>query len=598
MTDYTIQSEFKGYRRREDKTNLAPGYLVEGSQNVLTNEGERIQVRQGFTLDGQANTALTPILSSYDWIDRPQGSQYLRSYNDELEYRYVASDGTVTWRRLSGGWGASVNFNFAEYWDTTEKIVRLLMVNGSSNIYDWSGAVTTFASATTNTITKQGSETWAEIGVYTTGTRTVVIDGTTYTYTGGESTTTLTGVTPDPTTAGHAVGAVVHQGLRTTANSAMTGIPATFDNDLISVLLNQIYIGSYSSREVYVSAINNFTDYSFSSPRTPGEGALLNLDSTPIGFAPQEEFMYITAGKSDWYLTSLQLSADLTAESLVVQKLKTGVQQAAQSQALISKDKNSVIFVTNEPTFNTLGRIELVETPQSVNISDPIKTDFDSYDFTGGSVKYYRDFYYVAIPAENRVIMFNLNKGWWEAPQILGISRFAIIDGELYGHSSTTPETFKLFTGTSDNGNSIEAIANFSYQSFGKRANYKNTNEMYAEGYISSNTTLTMAILYELNGSGGTQTFEITGSDQQIVASTSDGSLGKQSLGKRSFAGRGETLSDDLPPKFRVIKTFPKIDFYEMQIQFSSNQVDANWQLLAYGPAGKLSTQQNVSIKQ
>jgi hypothetical protein len=378
----------------------------------------------------------------------------------------------------------------------------------------------------------------------------------------------------------------------------MTAIPATFENDLISVLLNQIYIGSFQSREVYISAVNDFTDYSFSSPRTPGEGALLNLDSSPVAFAPQEEYMYITAGTSDWYQTSLQLSADLTSESLLVQKLKTGVQQAAQSQAMIGKDKNSVIFITNEPTFDTLGRIELVETPQIVDISEPIKVDFDSFDFTGASVKYFRDNYYIAVPAENRVLIFNLNKGWWEAPQVLGISRFAIIDAELYGHSSATPETFKLFTGTSDNGNAIEAKALFSYQNFGKRANYKHFNELFAEGYISSNTTLTMKILYELNGASGVQTFDILGSDQQIIGQVSDGSLGKQSLGNRSLAGRGVTISDNLPPKFRVIKTFPKVDFYEMQVGFISNQIDANWQLLSYGPAVTMSTQENVSIKQ
>jgi hypothetical protein len=169
MEKYKLTSQFLGYQNRTDITNLPPGFLVAGSQNVLSNEGERIQIRRGYTLDGQANAALTPILSSWSWINRKGGERQLRSYDGVLEYRYVDSADAVTWRPLYRDAGGFTNytFAFAEYWDNTYSIDRLLMVNGLSNIYDWSGGVTTFASATANTITKQGSTTWGEEGFYT-----------------------------------------------------------------------------------------------------------------------------------------------------------------------------------------------------------------------------------------------------------------------------------------------------------------------------------------------------------------------------------------------------------------------------------------------
>ena len=55
-----------GYRNKEDITNLPPGVLTVGSKNVLINDGERVAIRQGFELDGQENTANTPIVSSFD----------------------------------------------------------------------------------------------------------------------------------------------------------------------------------------------------------------------------------------------------------------------------------------------------------------------------------------------------------------------------------------------------------------------------------------------------------------------------------------------------------------------------------------------------
>jgi len=599
MQKYALVEKFLGYQNKTDQTNLPPGVLVEGSRNVLTNDGERVAVREGYTLDGEANAALTPIMSSYDWLRHSGDFRHLRSHEGVLEYRYVDSDENVSWRNLASGFSSAVEFNFAEFWDPTELIDRLCMVNGTSNIYDWSGGVSTYASATVNTLTKEGAATWAEGGYYTAGTRTVVLGGIVYTYTGGEATTTLTGVSPDPTLGGHTAGDVIHQSLRTTPNSAITDLPDDLANDLISVLNNQIYIGSFVNRTVYVSKQNSITDFSFSSPRTPAQGALITLDATPVGFIPQEENMYITAGQSLWYLVSFTLSADLQGETLVILRLKTGEQQAAQSQAMITKNKNDVVFVSNEPTIASLGRIELVEKPQVKNISDPIKNDMEVYDFTDASTIYFQDYMYVAVPREGLVLMFNIAKGWWEAPQILPISRFAIIDGELYGHSSVVPETYKLFDGVNDNGAPIDAKAYFSYQQFGDRANKKFFNEFYSEGYISSNTLLTLRLLYEYQGAARIAEYVINGSDASILFyKTSDGSLGKQSLGKMSLAGRNTSVSTLLPPKYRVIKTFPSLDFYEVQVQYESSGDDQHWELLAWGPNALLSKAEGTNLKQ
>ena len=85
-----------------------------------------------------------------------------------------------------------------------------MFVDGSTNVYKWNGATTTFASCTSNTITKQGTDTWAESGFYTTSDKKIMLGGIEYTYTGGEVTTTLTGVTPDPTGVTIPVGSLIY----------------------------------------------------------------------------------------------------------------------------------------------------------------------------------------------------------------------------------------------------------------------------------------------------------------------------------------------------------------------------------------------------
>ncbi len=615
--EFNIVSDFKyGYRHREDETNLPPGVLVVGSQNVLTNVADRIQVRQGFTLDGQASTNMGGFQASYDWDMHIGQERHLRcgaktsAGNDgQLQSRYVAAagdyfngttftDGQVYWLPIKSSM-TNTDLNFAEFWDfTTEKKGFLLWVDGTSNIWEWSGGTTTIASTTANTITKTGTTTWAQENFYAAGTRNVVINGTTYNYTGGEGTTTLTGVTPDPT--GEPTQSIVLQDIRVTANSAMASIPSTFENALIENLRNQIYIGSLTDATVYISKVNNYKDYAFATPRVVGEGALATLDAPPVGFVPQESDMYVTAGKDAWYKTTFTLSSDLAKESFEINRLKTGARQAAKSQGMISKMKNDVVFISNEPSMDLLGRVEqILGTPQSENMSDPIKLDFDAYDFEDASVFYFRYFVYVAVPREGVVRMYNLVKGYWEAPQVLPVGQFAIIDGELYGHGYGISETYKLFDGYNDNGKSMEAVAAFSFMNYGTRTALKSFNKFYTEGYISSNTTLSLGIQYDVDGCSTVTGYDMSGADRQFVclgSATDDASFGKAPFGSRSLGGASTFVSSaSLPPKFRWIQTFPQTDFFEYQPSFSSVGIDQRWELLGFGGSGGVTV--NIPVK-
>lgn len=603
--EFSILNEFKyGYRNREDITNLAPGVLVAGSQNVLTNLSERVQTRMGYTLDGAAGTNVTGgIASSFDWPRQTGTTAHLRSYmldagTANVEYRYVDSTGTVTWRTLLSSL-TSEKFNYTSFWDfNTEKKSLLLMVNGTTNVYEWSGGVTTLNAVTTNTLKTDGTKSWAELGFYTAGTRKVVINGTEYAYTGGETTTTLTGVTPDPSS--EALSSIVHQAVRTTAYSDITSFPANYNISLISNLRNQIYYGSLTDNTIYISKINNYKDVSFTANRLVGEGALFTLDAPPVGFVPQEDRMDTSAGKDYWYETKFTLSGDLTTEKIEFTPLKTTPGQAAQSQALMAKIKNNVVFVSNEPNLDQLGRIEnILGTQQTDNLSDSIKADFDSFDFTGGSIAYFKYYFYVSVPLSGLVLVYNLAKKYWEAPQTIPVGRFSVIDNRLYGHSYLTNESYKLFEGWNDNGNPIDARAVFSYQNFGMRTLLKSFNEFFTEGYISSNTTLTLSVTYETDGCAQTTSYDYVGTDSRtcgILAPSS--SLGKSSMGKVPLGGESIIVSDSArPPKFRWAKTFPATDHFEYQVAFTSLGVDQRWEILAFGSNNKISSNQPTYIR-
>jgi len=348
--------------------------------------------------------------------------------------------------------------------------------------------------------------------------------------------------------------------------------------------------------------VNQFRDFTASSPRIPGDGDTITLDGPATAFAPQTNesdengtIMFISAGKDFWYRITYTLSADFTKETARIKRLAAASKQAARSQACVAQIKNSTVYLSNEPTIDTLGRVENIDTPQSRPISDTIKSDLEAYDLSNAHLKYHRNNLYVALPAESKVLIYNLQKQYWEAPQILPIRRLAIIGGELYGHSNAVPETYKLFDGYNDNENPIEGVAAFAYENLGRRDAKKSEDKHFSEGYISSNTKLTCATKYDFGGFTSIVETEIDGADDTILFSTTaDGSLGKNPYGSQPIGSITDSQSGN--PKFRVIHDLQKQDYYERQVIYTTNDVDQQWEILAYGSNATLSTADQFEI--
>jgi hypothetical protein len=485
--------------------------------------------------------------------------------------------------------------------------------------------ISTFTYASSTGITLQGQQSWTQLGFYnqTTG-RSVVIDDTSFTYSGGEGTQTITGVSPDPTTAiTIKYGDPIVQLPVATPVSQITGMSSSFNPNLIASLNNHIYYGNTTSRTIFFSKVNAYADCSASSPRIPGDGSGssgINLDATCTGFAPQDTQMNVFSGP-DWIYNiyfgpgtqvnpSTQTSDVISGvtilyESISTNPLKISPGQGALTQEAIFKVKNSVMFVTNEPAIDDLGRVESsLALPEAITITDSIKNDFLNYNLTGAWGLYFKYFLYVILPAESKILIYNFTRGWWESPQTFNFSRLAIINGALYAHSNFVPETYRLFIDNTldpnvvytDNGNPINAIAYFSYQNFGLRAQRKHFTEFYVEGYITSNTILSAGNKYDFGGYSGLQTYSILGNNQTFLVYTfADNSIGKVPIGKNPIGSITDSVQN--MPKFRHIFTSININFFEEQAFFQSNDVNQSWSLLGFGYDVTTSEDQLSDIK-
>jgi len=465
----------------------------------------------------------------------------------------------------------------------------------------WGGGVAYVASNTATTLTKSGTTSWAEEGFFVShASRTVTIPGVgTYAYTGGESTTTLTGLVGLPAIT---VGTPVFQGVVTV--TSLTGVTPAITPNIVTTKDNHVWYGYTKSSVILVSNVTDYNDCSFTTPlRKAGEGAKIVLDNNAVGFTQDKKIVTIFAGLDDRYDIEFVMTNDVLSDSVasgltetvtIDKKIAPG--QAAISQSAIIQVKNGVMYFTNEKTLTWLSSFENFFTPQALPISDPIKDDFDSYDLTGVSGVFWGNAAWIAIPAEGLVYIYDFDKALWQAPQTIPVSGFSIIDNVLYGHSNNSNESYRLNTGLKDNGIIIDYVAKFVYRNYGDRYTLKQFDEYFSEVYMSLPTVLTVTHAFEFDGSEGIIPTTIDSKNNKLkFALVQNAGLGKTNLGKTPMGS--VATAERVLNKYRAINEMKAQDFFEHQVTYSTDTENAQFEIIAHGPNVILSTQLPVSIK-
>jgi hypothetical protein len=597
-----------GYFNKREITNQDLRALVKGSKNMIINDADKAVGRKGFVLDGVAGTVKTGIKSNYDFLSR-NGKKPLRAYlgttinTGKLQVRTEYVAGTPIWYDLLTTL-TYADFCFTTWWDATESVRVLIFVDGTTSIRMWGGGVAYISSNNATTLTKAGTETWAQAGFFINlAGRTVTIPGYgTFAYTGGETTTTLTGLSGLPAIT---VGTPAFQGVVTV--TSLTGVSPAITPDVVMTKDNQIWYEYTKSSVIWGSKNTDYKDCSFSTPiRVPGEGFKITLDNFVVGSTQgnsdsDADTVYVFAGLDDLYKIIFTLNSAQDGESITFSK-KSATSQAAISRKAIIPVKNGIMYFTNEKNLTWLTSVPNIFTPQSLPTSDPIKDDFDSYNLTGTTGIFFENALWVTIPRENLVYIYDFDKALWHTPQTIPVSGFSIIKNEttqkneLYGHSNSANETYRLNVGLDDNGVKIQFVAAFAYRQFGDRSKYKQFDEYYFEAYMSTVTKITAQHLFEYLGSEVIIEKEIDGADTGLMFATlKDSSLGKDNLGKNPLGSTSDIITD--LNKYRVIWEIKAIDFFEHQVIFSSDVENAQFEILAHGPNVEMSTNIPRSIK-
>lgn len=616
-------SNFLGYNSASDKTKVSPNFFVQGSQNVYKKLSGNIAVRQGQKLYVPANTALSPISSEFVWTTSWGETRVLIVSNGELQVLY-----NNNFYNLQST-GIFTRYVFDKWVDPTESKDRALFVRGDNNIYHWSGGIAVILSTTANTITKTGTKSWVEEGFSSTaGELSITINGNTYTYTGGQTTTTLTGVSGSPT--GEANGSIVLQSVLTVSNSPVT---LNFKNDFIKVVGNRLWVGCYTNRTIWNSSSTDFDDFSTPSPDVVGSGNFISLDSNPNAFSLKDGNLWCSFGTSEWTqitfpqttINTAPAASDpiyVTIETITSTPLPVAKNQAALAHEFVSTSGNNIIYLSQDQQLTVLGNFNLAFTLGFASLSLDVATELMAENFTGGALKCIGEFTYITAPNSGKVYLYQVrqsirgNQGVagnvqfgsnelmteriWHAPFIWNATRIDDINGQVYSFSNANPQIYQVWDTNqwhddSPSGQPLPytCILAMAYKNSGDRELLLNFDKNYTEGYLTEGTLLNITINYDYLGA----TNQIQGIINSIMQpaymfGVSLASLGDTNLGDKPLGDEINTEASSNPNnliKFRCLNSIALTNCFEYQVIYWSDSTDSQWEILATGTNARVA---------
>lgn len=468
---------------------------------------------------------------------------------------------------VSGAVNAGNNGTF-----TIDTVVAgtITLTAGATLTAESAGATVTI---TCGRITKASTETFAFEGFDTTG--SILVDGTEYAYTGGTSTTTLTGVTPSPVVQNPVAGSGIIQKPDTSTYSS---------NPKGNVLLTaqaRVWLAGVKDREstMYYSEVGVATNFTTgSNPDDPGiedfpdgGGAITLLDA--------KDKQVIVIHKEDGILQyTLEYTSTAAIPHLDIITLADDSGAAnLKSGAGINK---SSYFVSRSEGLKSLATALYTSDLSIEPITDIILPTIANYDFSEAASVYYppKRVIYVAcksssgVSGNDRVISFYLRKN--PEGQTVGdisidtgyVADWILEEKTLYFVSSLDQNCYKLFSRYSANGVGLNHSWTSKELTYSEPAKGKEFDIVYVEGFIKDYTKIKITVLYGAMGSDGSKSKILAWNDSYVQSGVVS-ALGTDVIGVNSLGASSSEISDSHPFSVPIHFDVKKSTRYAIKIE-------------------------------
>ena len=579
---WMLINKFDGYQTKFDPAKISNGANPQG-QNTTINEGDRISIRnQGFELfpeDATQATSTTPIKTLHTFRKRDGSNIMIRTYGTVIEYLEEDND---TWETLKTGLTTGKKFGFADYNINTDLHSYTYFGNGYDNAMRWSGDITItdgVLSGGETTITVDSTDGFLDTG-------SIIYCGTEIAYSARDA-TTFTVASAHACADNRGIAQVITE----YATHPEGNIYLTANNRLfiagITDVNQAVYFSEYGDATNFVGAdlVLDSTDTS------PGIFNLGEGGGAVKGMLLDENSIYIFK-KSIIYKATLN-DTTYTLDPLKPFDGKSQTIGGVHNQSVFSGG-NGIFFITPDNQIMYLTRVEGVDYPQVVPISDIIKLTLTDADFSSSAGIVFKDKAYFSFKTlntdtyNNTVFVYNIKNQFWDSP-IVGwnVSDFTIYDNEtseeLYFADANSNNTYKVIDVPIDNENDVKASWRSKQFDFGSPHLLKQIVGVYVEGYISPNTELNISLLADENGYTQIASTDFLGTETDYLFDAEDYNLfGLSAFGTKRFGAQAETA---LKKKFRVYlnKGLRIEPIYNAQIEFLSDGENMQWEISGIG---------------
>ncbi len=388
---------------------------------------------------------------------------------------------------------------------------------------------------------------------------------------------------------------------------------------------NQVYVGSYTSRLCYISANDDYTNYSVPTPRLAGDPELLTLDSTLNGIGVKTGQAAISIGTSEWAIVSFQ---DITVGTDLVQQTNVDIKPvaklaAAYAHEFIGNSGDNVLYLSKDQQIREFGNFNDLFYNAYPSLSLEIATELSAENFSGGGLKCIGEFTYITSPASGKTYLYQVRQSvddanrvvverLWHSPFTWNATRVDEINGAVVAFSNANPQVYQVW-GTNqfyDDSPSDEqlpytcvlALAYLpGYEKGVRRQGLYSFDKVFTEGYLSEGTILNLTVNYNYQGA----TAQIMAAVNSIkrpayLFQSSVGSLGDDSMGDKSLGDEtaNQAISAEMQnlAKFKNINSLALNNCFEYQLIYSSESVNSQWEILALGTNAQIETEQEATF--
>ena len=599
-----IAKDFFGYREGQDITKIPVNNLAYPSKNVQVHKG-KIVTRLGIENDGFAAIADAPITGEFVWKDALFGEIPMRTTGQNVQMKYGG-----LWITIFSSLSATlVRVRFATWVDNTGTIIkkRLFFVDGTANIYEWTGGIGVIASydAGAQTITISGDLNLNQLG-FDDG------SGSNYTVTVIRFSGGAVAGTEDKTTDDNCTDKVLH--ITTTLPTApavgdiviqkpISNTPSSLSGFLMDEIYNyknHLVVWNFDRVDVRMSHVE--TKLIFTIPAAGSRTALtavqFQLSGAPTAMISKKEstkeVLWIST-RDEWF--KVTKTNEINAYSLWVDIER--VESAERTGALpyaVSKHKGDIIYMGQDQTLSRITTVEIVGRDDFQLLSDDVEDLLLRLDMTEIRMYYHQRYTYICLPAENMLLLVDMVEGFFQPPATLAMSHISIIDGVKYGHSSARGETFYLFKGRNDLGAPIAAVIAFGYLQGENELRYKECTRVGYSGRMTVATAVSVEWQHETDAAKQSTLSEFNGGDVRFLSSGDDDSFSTHPFATRSWAG--DDAGDEVK-RFYMFDSLEGVAMFEYRPIFTLSpvtgdadnpNVDMEFHLLAWNTDEEMST--------